>query len=134
MTVMLRPSRSEGKTRVRHVLCVLSFVAFELSWIEKEMQTSVFYIGGESATGRTPGFCRREYLQSPYDLVKVAAFRRKLEKEKASIDARLKSDQLDATREGLKKLLSMRNHVQVLKEEMQTIDRLYRPAERRIDI
>ncbi|KAF8433181.1 hypothetical protein L210DRAFT_3763592 [Boletus edulis BED1] len=92
---------------------------------------------GIAANEITPGrrsFCRREYLQSPYDLVKVAAFRRKLEKEKASIDARLKSDQLDATREGLKKLLSMRNHVQVLKEEMQTIDRLYRPAERRIDI
>jgi hypothetical protein len=68
-----------------------------------------------------------EYLQSPDDLIKVAAFRKKLEKEKASIDARLKSgvkEQLDATREGLKKLLSTRNHVQVLKEEMQTIDRL----------
>jgi len=67
-----------------------------------------------------------EYLQLPDDLVKVAAFRKKLEKEKASIDARLKSgvkEQLDATREGLKKLLSTRNHVQVFKEEMQTIDR-----------
>lgn len=68
-----------------------------------------------------------EYLQSPDDLVKVAAFRKKLEKEKASIDARLKSgvkEQLDATREGLKKLLSTRNHVQVLKEEMHTVDRM----------
>lgn len=68
-----------------------------------------------------------EYLQSPDDLIKVAAFRKKLEKEKASIDARLKSgvkEQLDATREGLKKLLSTRNNVQVIKEEMQTIDRL----------
>ena len=68
-----------------------------------------------------------EYLQSPDDLIKVVAFRKKLEKEKASIDARLKSgvkEQLDATREGLKKLFSTRNHVQVLKEEMQTIDRL----------
>ena len=68
-----------------------------------------------------------EYLQSPDDLIKVAAFRKKLEKEKASIDARLKSgvkEQLDATREGLKKLLSTRNHVQVLKEEMQTVDKL----------
>lgn len=67
-----------------------------------------------------------EYLQSPDDLIKVVAFRKKLEKEKASIDARLKSgvkEQLDATREGLKKLLSTRNHVQVFKEEMQTIDR-----------
>ncbi|KAI6126032.1 exocyst complex component Sec6-domain-containing protein [Pisolithus croceorrhizus] len=68
-----------------------------------------------------------EYLQSPDDLVKVAAFRKKLEKEKASIDARLKSgvkEQLDATREGLKKLLSTRNNVQAIKEEMQTVDRL----------
>lgn len=68
-----------------------------------------------------------EYLQSPDDLIKVVAFRKKLEKEKASIDARLKNgvkEQLDATREGLKKLLSTRNHVQVLKEEMHTIDRL----------
>ncbi|KAF9244659.1 exocyst complex component Sec6-domain-containing protein [Melanogaster broomeanus] len=68
-----------------------------------------------------------EYLQSPDDLVKVAAFRKKLEKEKASIDARLKSgvkEQLDATREGLRKLLGTRNNVQVVKEEMQTIDRI----------
>ena len=68
-----------------------------------------------------------EYLQSPDDLVKVAAFRKKLEKEKASIDARLKSgikEQLDATREGLKKLLSTRNNVQLIKEEMQTVDRM----------
>ncbi|KAI6042074.1 exocyst complex component Sec6-domain-containing protein [Pisolithus marmoratus] len=68
-----------------------------------------------------------EYLQSPDDLVKVAAFRKKLEKEKASIDARLKSgvkEQLDATREGLKKLLSTRSNVQAIKEEMQTVDRL----------
>ncbi|KIJ65127.1 hypothetical protein HYDPIDRAFT_88792 [Hydnomerulius pinastri MD-312] len=68
-----------------------------------------------------------EYLQSPDDLIKVAAFRKKLEKEKASIDARLKSgvkEQLDATREGLKKLLGTRNNVQVIKEEMQTVDRM----------
>lgn len=68
-----------------------------------------------------------EYLQSPDDLAKVVAYRKKLEKEKASIDARLKSgvkEQLDATREGLKKLLSTRNNVQAIKEEMQTVDRL----------
>lgn len=64
-----------------------------------------------------------EYLQSPDDLLKIAAFRKKLEKEKASIDARLKSgvkEQLDATREGLRKLLSTRNNVQVIKDEMET--------------
>ena len=67
-----------------------------------------------------------EYLQSPDDLLKIAAFRKKLEKEKASIDARLKNgikEQLDATREGLRKLLSTRNNVQVIKDEMETLDR-----------
>ncbi|KAF7308598.1 Exocyst complex component Sec6 [Mycena chlorophos] len=66
-----------------------------------------------------------EYLQSPDDLVKIAAFRKKLEKEKASIDARLKSgvrDQLQATREGLRKLLGTRNNVQVIKDEMASIE------------
>ena len=68
-----------------------------------------------------------EYLQSPDDLVKVAAFRKKLEKEKASIDSRLKTgvrEQLEATREGLRKLLTTRNNVQVIKDEMETVDRL----------
>ncbi|KAG1800150.1 exocyst complex component Sec6-domain-containing protein [Suillus variegatus] len=53
-----------------------------------------------------------EYLQSPDDLLKISAFRKKLEKEKASIE-----EQLDATREGLTKLLGTRNNVQVIKEE-----------------
>ncbi|KAH9951185.1 exocyst complex component sec6 [Amylocystis lapponica] len=68
-----------------------------------------------------------EYLQHPDDLAKVAAFRKKLEKEKASIDARLKSgvkEQLDATRDGLRKLFSTRNNVQTIKDEMETVDRL----------
>lgn len=68
-----------------------------------------------------------EYLQSPDDLLKLAAFRKKLEKEKASIDARLKSgvkEQLDATRDGLRKLFSTRNNVQTIKDEMTTMDRL----------
>lgn len=68
-----------------------------------------------------------EYLQSPDDLMKIAAFRKKLEKEKASIDARLKSgvkEQLDATRESLRKLFGTRDNVQAVKDEMETIDRL----------
>ncbi|TFY83191.1 hypothetical protein EWM64_g825 [Hericium alpestre] len=68
-----------------------------------------------------------EYLQSPDDLMKIAAFRKKLEKEKASIDARLKSgvkEQLDATRESLRKLFSTRNNVQSVKDEMATIEQL----------
>jgi exocyst complex component 3 len=67
-----------------------------------------------------------EYLQSPDDLLKVAAFRKKLAKEKASIDAKLKSgvkDQLDATRDGLRKLFGTRENVQSIKDEMVTIDK-----------
>ena len=68
-----------------------------------------------------------EYLQSPDDLAKVVAFRKKLEKEKASIDARLRSgvkEQLDATRDGLRKLFGTRNNVQAIKDEMETVDRM----------
>ena len=68
-----------------------------------------------------------EYLQSPDDLAKVAAFRKKLEKEKASIDARLRSgvkEQLDATRDGLRKLFGTRNNVQTIKDEMETVDKM----------
>ena len=67
-----------------------------------------------------------EYLQAPDDLAKVSAFRKKLEKEKASIDARLKSgvkEQLQATRLGLKKFLSTRQSIQAIKDEMMTIER-----------
>lgn len=70
-----------------------------------------------------------EHLQSPDDLLKLAAFRKKLEKEKASIDARLKigvKEQLDATREGLRKLLGTRTNVQAVKDEMATVDTLCR--------
>lgn len=66
-----------------------------------------------------------EYLKSPDDLVKVTAFRKKLEKEKASIDSRLKAgvkEQLDATRNGLRKLLGTRANVQAIKDEMYTVD------------
>lgn len=67
-----------------------------------------------------------EYLQSPDDLAKVVAFRKKLEKEKASIDTRLKNgvkEQLIATREGLRKLLGTRDNVQAIKDEMVAVER-----------
>jgi hypothetical protein len=67
-----------------------------------------------------------EYLQAPDDLVKVAAFRKKLEKEKASIDARLKTgvkEQLEATRQGLTKLLGTRDNVQSIRDEMVSVER-----------
>ena len=70
-----------------------------------------------------------EYLQSPDDLAKVAAFRKKLEKEKASIDARLKTgvkEQLESTRDALRKLLGTRTNLQAIKDEMSTIDGLGR--------
>lgn len=68
-----------------------------------------------------------EYLQSPDDLLKIAAFRKKLEKEKASIDARLKSgvrEQLDVTKESLRKLFGTRDNVQAIREEMMVIEKL----------
>ncbi|KIJ55612.1 hypothetical protein M422DRAFT_151883 [Sphaerobolus stellatus SS14] len=66
-----------------------------------------------------------EYLQSPDDLIKVANFRQKLEKEKTSIDLKLKGgvkDQLDTTRAGLKKLSGTREQVQAIKDEMARVD------------
>ncbi|KAG9012175.1 SNARE-binding exocyst subunit S6 [Tulasnella sp. JGI-2019a] len=67
-----------------------------------------------------------EFFQSPDDLLKIATFRKKLAKEKASIDAKLKSgvkDQLDSTREGLKKLFGTRANVQAIRDEMAAVDR-----------
>jgi len=67
-----------------------------------------------------------EYLQSPDDLVKIAAFRKKLEKEKASIDTRLKigvKEQLQGTKLGLKKYLGTRDNVQAIKDEMMTVEK-----------
>ena len=66
-----------------------------------------------------------EVLQSPDDLLKIAAFRKRLEKEKASIDARLKvgiKEQLESTRDALKKLLNSRADVQAMKDELFAID------------
>lgn len=68
-----------------------------------------------------------EFLQSPDDLLKLAAFRKKLEKEKASIDVRLKNgvkEQIDSTRDGLRKLFSTRSNIQAIKDEMESVDRM----------
>lgn len=59
-----------------------------------------------------------EYLQSPDDLMKIPAFRKKLEKEKASIDIRLKSgvkEQLAVTSESLRKLFSTRDNIKTIR-------------------
>jgi len=68
-----------------------------------------------------------EYLQSPDDLMKIPAFRKKLEKEKASIDVCLKSgvkEQLGVTRESLRKLFITRDNVQAIRDEMVTVHRI----------
>ncbi|KAG6893525.1 hypothetical protein C0992_009655, partial [Termitomyces sp. T32_za158] len=82
------------------------------------MATVVAHVSAAQAIG--------EYLQSPDDLAKIPAYRKKLEKEKASIDARLKNgvkEQLQATREGLRKLLNTRDNVQSIKDEMAAMER-----------
>jgi hypothetical protein len=68
-----------------------------------------------------------ECPRSPDDLVKIPAFRKRLEKEKASIDIRLKSgvkEQLSVTSESLRKLFSTCENVQVITDEMVTVDRI----------
>ena len=58
--------------------------------------------------------------------MKIPTFRKKLEKEKASIDIRLKSgvkEQLSVTSESLRKLFSTRDNVQAIRDEMVVIDR-----------
>ena len=55
MTEMLRPSRSEKKTRLGRVLCVLSLVAFELSWVKKGRRVGRSFI---SEGERCHGVCR----------------------------------------------------------------------------
>ena len=68
-----------------------------------------------------------EYLQSPPDdLMKIPTFRKKLEKENASIDIRLKSrvkEQLSVPSNSLRKLFSTRDKVQAVRDEMVVIDR-----------
>lgn len=77
----------------------------------------------------TPAQLVGEFLQSPDDLMKLAAFRNKLEKEKSSIDAKLKSgvkDQLEATREGLRKLLTTKSQIQAIKDELQNVEVMFK--------
>jgi hypothetical protein len=68
-----------------------------------------------------------EVLRQPDDLLKLSAYRAKLLKEKATLDAKLASgvkDQLDATRDALLKLQSGRAAVGVIREEMMLIEKL----------
>ncbi|GJJ11432.1 hypothetical protein Clacol_005665 [Clathrus columnatus] len=77
-----------------------------------------------------------EYLQSPDDLMKIVPFRKKLEKEKASIDNKLKNgvkEQLDTTREGLRTLFGTRDNIQTIKDEMSALDKHYRDPQNAVN-
>ena len=68
-----------------------------------------------------------EVLRQPDDLVKLAAFRKKLLKEKATLDAKLASgvkSQLEATRDALLKLQASRAAVSLIREEMMAVEKL----------
>lgn len=68
-----------------------------------------------------------DYLKSPDDLTKIAALRKKLLKEQASISAKLKTgakDQLEATRDGLLKLQATRKDVATIRESFGEVDTL----------
>jgi hypothetical protein len=68
-----------------------------------------------------------EVLRQPDDLLKLAAYRKKLMKEKAALDAKLASGvkaQLDATRDALLKLQASRAAVGMIREEMMAVEKL----------
>ncbi|CAG8468448.1 12461_t:CDS:2 [Ambispora gerdemannii] len=77
-----------------------------------------------------------ELLRSPDDLVKISLIRKRLTKEKATIDAQLKTGvkaQLDNTQEGLETLTSSRKQMLTIKDNMYSIDRLCSSAQDMID-
>lgn len=68
-----------------------------------------------------------EHLKSPDDLAKIAVLRRKLEKEQAVLEAKLKSgakEQLETTREGLIKLQATRQDMDRIREAFLQMDSL----------
>ncbi|BEJ14585.1 hypothetical protein CspHIS471_0403520 [Cutaneotrichosporon sp. HIS471] len=70
-----------------------------------------------------------EVLRQPDDLVKLSAFRNKLLKEKATLDAKLQEgvrSQLDATRDALLELQESRAAVAAIREEMIEVEKLKR--------
>lgn len=70
-----------------------------------------------------------EVLRQPDDLVKLAAYRNKLLKEKATLDAKLQEGvrlQLDATRDALIKLQESRAAAGLIREEMIEVEKLKR--------
>ena len=68
-----------------------------------------------------------EVLRQADDLLKLAAYRKKLLKEKSTLDAKLASGvkaQLDATRDALLKLQASRTAVALIREEMMAVENL----------
>ncbi|ORY31925.1 vesicle fusion-related protein [Naematelia encephala] len=68
-----------------------------------------------------------DILRQPDDLLKLGAYRKKLLKEKSSLDAKLQEGvkaQLDATRDALLKLQASRAAVALIREEMMAIEKL----------
>jgi len=68
-----------------------------------------------------------EVLRQPDDLLKLATYRKKLLKEKSSLDAKLASGvkaQLNATRDALLKLQASRTVVALIREEMMAVEKL----------
>lgn len=66
-----------------------------------------------------------EVLRQPDDLLKLAAYRKKLLKEKSALDAKLAAGvkaQLDATREALLKLQASKAAVGLIREEMMAVE------------
>ncbi|KAK8845383.1 hypothetical protein IAR55_006096 [Kwoniella newhampshirensis] len=76
---------------------------------------------------QTPSSLIGEVLRQPDDLLKLAAYRKKLLKEKSSLDAKLSSGvkaQLDATRDALLKLQNSRAAMGLIREEMMAVEKL----------
>ncbi|WWC67085.1 uncharacterized protein I206_100992 [Kwoniella pini CBS 10737] len=75
----------------------------------------------------TPSQAVSDLLRQPDDLLKLASYRKKLLKEKSTLDAKLQSGvktQLDATRDALLKLQTSRAAVGLIREEMMSIEKL----------
>lgn len=76
-----------------------------------------------------------ELLKHPDDLVKTQMLRKRFEKEKASIDAKLKvgvEEQLDTIENGLDTLGTSRREMQAIREDLIDIDRLCSDAQKMV--
>lgn len=65
-------------------------------------------------------------FKSPDDLNKLSQIRKRLQREQAGIDAKLKQgakEQLDATREAMSKLRETKNQIEAIKEDMVAIEK-----------